>query len=150
LAEVKLEAQKVVVERLENAVRIGTDAKKDLMTEKANLLQAEITGKKDIHEATTAVLTAKRNQAALGRQLHQAGLDTDLLLSVTSDVDIVMADVPEGKLSRVKVGQQCKATFFGVPDAVFTGKVNSIAPVLSKERRSLRVLFVIEDLKDQL
>ena len=61
-----------------------------------------------------------------------------------------MADVPEAMLARVKVGQGCQARSFGVPNQVFTGKVNSIAPVLSKERRSLRVLFTINDPDDQL
>jgi multidrug efflux pump subunit AcrA (membrane-fusion protein) len=65
-------------------------------------------------------------------------------------MDIVLADVPEGRLNRVKVGQGCQATFFGIPNQRFSGKVTSIAPVLSKERRSLRVLFVINDPDDKL
>ena len=70
--------------------------------------------------------------------------------TATADMDIVLADVPEARLSRVRVGQGCKARFFAAPNETFTGKVNSIAPVLSKERRSLRVLFVIHDPHDLL
>ena len=103
-----------------------------------------------MHEADTAVAKAIRDEAATARQLQQAGLDPSLLTSVTSDVDIVMADVPEGLLGRVKTGQRCEAVFFGVPDTRFTGFVKSIAPVVSKDRRSLRVLFTIDDLHDQL
>lgn len=150
LADARLNAQKQVVARLEKLVSAGTDTLKDLAAEKANLIQAEITGRKEVHEAETAVRVAKRAEAALARQLQQAGLEPELLRSATSDIDIVLADVPEGKLNRVKVGQGCQASFFGIPNERFTGKVNSIAPVLSKERRSLRVLFVINDPRDQL
>jgi multidrug efflux pump subunit AcrA (membrane-fusion protein) len=150
LAAARLDAQKQVVARLEKLVTAGTDTPKDLAAEKANLVQAEITGRKEVHEAETAVRVAKRAEAALTRQLQQAGLDPELIRSASSDIDIVLADVPEGRLNRVKVGQGCQATFFGIPNERFTGKVNSIAPVLSKERRSLRVLFVINDPKDQL
>ena len=53
-------------------------------------------------------------------------------------------------MSRVKLGQGCDARFFGLPEQLFPGKVRAIAPVLSKERRSLRVLFAISDPHDQL
>ena len=53
-------------------------------------------------------------------------------------------------MSRVKLAQGCEARFFGFPGQSFSGKVRAIAPVLSKERRSLRVLFAISDPKDQL
>ncbi len=150
LADTRLDAQKLVVARLEKLVSAGTDSLKDLAVEKTTLIQAEITGRKEVHEAETAVRVAKRAEAAAGKQLQQAGLDPELLTAATSDIDIVLADVPEGRLNRVNVGQGCRATFFGLPDVPFTGKVNAIAPVLSKERRSLRVLFAIDDLKDQL
>ncbi|MFH0903208.1 MAG: efflux RND transporter periplasmic adaptor subunit [Pseudomonadota bacterium] len=61
-----------------------------------------------------------------------------------------MADVPEAMLARVKMGQGCEARFMGVGDKVFAGTVRSISPVLSKERRSLRVLFTIGDPGDLL
>ena len=61
-----------------------------------------------------------------------------------------MADVPEGFLGRVKIGDGCEARFFGFPDQTFTGRVKSIAPVIARERRSLRVLFTVDDLHDQL
>src|SRR5262249_45253606 len=140
LAEARKEAQQKVVERLEKLVRAGTDTEKDLAAARVELQLGEIQGNKEAHEAETAVRVAQRNEAALARQLQQAGLDPTLLASVTSDVDIVMADVPETAVGRVKVGQRCEARFFGIPDQVFTGQVNSVAPVISKERRSLRVL----------
>src|SRR5262249_5971083 len=117
---------------------------------KLDTLEAQLDGQKDIYEAENAVRLAKRSEAALALQLEQTGLEPDLLLAGTSEMDIVMADVPLGSLSSVKVGQQCKATFVGVRSHPFDGKVNKIVPVISKERRSLRVLFVIHDPDDLL
>ncbi len=128
----------------------GTETKKQLALEEAALRQYEIQEQKEIYEAETAVRIAERSEGATARQLQQAGLDPAMLGSVTSDVDLVMADVPEGFLGRVKVGDGCEARFFGIPDQVFVGRVKSIAPVLAKDRRSLRVLFTVDDLKDQL
>ncbi len=113
-------------------------------------LQAELEGQKDVYDAETALWLAQRAEISEELQLEQAGVETDLLRSVTSDMDIVMAEVPVSVQSRVKVGQSCEARFFGIPSQVFTGKVNNIVPVMSKERRSLRVLFVIHDPNDQL
>ncbi len=150
LAAARLGTQQKVVARLTKLVEAGTDTAKDLAAESANLIQAEITGRKETYEAETAVRVARRAEAGLARQLQLAGLDPDLLKTVTSDVDLVLADVPEARQQQVKVGQACRATFFGLPNRLFTGKVRSIAPALSKERRSLRVLFTIDDLKDEL
>src|SRR5262249_52501848 len=131
-------------------VKGGTDSEKDLAAAQADLLQAKLQGRKDIYEAETAIRVAMRNEAATSRQLQQAGLEPALLNSVTSDVDIVMAEVAEGFLTRGKVGQGCEARFFGIPDKIFKGTVNSISPVVAKDRRSLRVLFMIDDPSDEL
>ena len=147
LLAAKTDAQHKVVDRLVKTVAAGTDPESALAMEQANLKQIALTGNKDVHEADTAVRIAERNEAATARQLQQAGLDP---ASVTSDVDIVMADVPEVAAARVKVGQQRDSRFFGIPDQVFGGQVKSVAPVISKERRSLRVLFTVTDLNDQL
>jgi multidrug efflux pump subunit AcrA (membrane-fusion protein) len=143
-------AQKELVATMTKLEAAGTETKKQLALEQATLRQYEIQQEKEVYEAQTAVRVAERNEATGARQLQQAGLDPALLGSVGSDVDLVMADVPEGFLGRVKVGDGCEARFFGIPDDMFAGRVKSIAPVLAKDRRSLRVLFVVDDLDDQL
>ena len=151
LAAARLSAQQAIVIRLEKLFESGSDPKKDLDTARADLIQTRIQGRKDTHEADTAVQIAVRNEAALARQLQQAGLDPAMLQATTSDSDIVMADVPEGFLDLVKkVGKGCDARFFGIQEKVFPGTVTSIAPTISRERRSLRVLFAIHDPDDQL
>jgi cobalt-zinc-cadmium efflux system membrane fusion protein len=150
LAAARTEAQRQVLARAERGVSIGDGTAKEVATEKANLIQTELTGRKEVHEAETTLRMAMRAEAAAAKLLQQSGLDPELLRTATSDMDIVLADVPEGRLNRVRVGQGCQATFFGIPNERFSGKVTSIAPVLSKERRSLRVLFVIDDPDDKL
>lgn len=150
LADARVKAQTEIVARLERLVTAGTDAPRDLELERANLIQARIAGAQEVYQAETALRVARREEAALGRLLQQSGLEPELLTTATSDIDIVIADVPEGRLNRVRVGQGCRASFFGFPNEVFTGVVRSVAPVLSSERRSLRVLFVIDDPDDKL
>jgi hypothetical protein len=143
-------AQQELVDTVANLVTAGTETRKQLAIERATLRQYEIQESREIYEADTAVRMAERNEAALVRQLQQAGLDPAMLTSFTTDLDIVMADVPESFLDRVRVGDGCKARFFGVPRQIFPGQVRSIAPVIAKERRTLRVLFTIADPNAQL
>jgi len=143
LAETRTGAQQKLVDRLQKLVAAGTDTEKDLAAAQAELIQAQISGRKDVHEAETAVRLARRTEAALARQLEQAGLEPDLLQAAQADVDIVLADVPEGMMSRVKVGQECAAQFFGFPDQLFSGTVRAIAPV-SLSRSARETLVVIE------
>lgn len=150
LAAARQETQQNVVGRLTKAVSGGSEAGKDLDMARAELKNVEIQARRDVHDAENAVRVARRKEAALSRQLQIAGLDPVLLGEATSDVDIVMANVPEGKIDRVYLGQTCQATFFGMPKQKFRGVVKSVSPILSKEGRSLRVLIFVEDLYDQL
>jgi membrane fusion protein, heavy metal efflux system len=149
----RMAAQEKVVERLRKVVP-GTSSYKELAAEETTLVQYEIQGQKEVHDAETAVRTAQRAQAALERQLHQAGVDPALLGQSSTGIDVVVADVPESKVGDitdlVRQGQGCQARFYGIPRQIFSGKVSSMAPVLSKERRTLRVLFVLDDPHDQL
>lgn len=150
LVEARVTSQQKVVERLKKLVAVGTDSLKDLAAEENNLRQAIIQGRKDEHEASAAVAIAERNEASLNRQLQLAGLDPRLLGDSRSDTDIVMAEVPEGRLSQVKIGQGVSATFLGVPEQRFDGKICSLVPVLTRDRHSMRVLFIIHDPMDRI
>jgi multidrug efflux pump subunit AcrA (membrane-fusion protein) len=150
LADNRVAAQTALVQRLRKLVAAGTETEKDLAVAQTELIQAQVQGRKDLHEAETAWRLAQRNEAALGRQLQQAGVEADLLRDRSAEVDVVVADVPEAMLSRVRLGQSCEARFDCLGAKVFPGKVRSLSPVLSKERRSLRVLFTIHDSNDQL
>src|SRR5262249_10621962 len=149
----RVKAQKEVVERLRKVVP-GTSSYKELAAEETTLVQYEIQGQKEVHDAETALRTAQRAQAALERQLHQAGGGPALLGQSSTGIVVVVADVPESKVGDVteivRKGQGCQARFYGIPGQMFSGKVSSMAPVLSKERRTLRVLFVLDDPHDQL
>jgi membrane fusion protein, heavy metal efflux system len=150
LDEATVAAQKKVVDRLRKLVAVGTDSEKDLAVEETTLLQDQITGAKSVHEAETALKQAERAHAALARQLQQAGVDPDLLSGSPDGTAVVVADVPEAKVGRVRLDQSCAAHFFGFPDRLFAGKVTNIAPFVAKDSRTLRVMFKIEDPADVL
>jgi len=146
----RVTAQTKVVERLRKLVAAGTDSAKDLATEEATLLQTQIQGQKEVYEAENAVKVAARTRAALARQLQQAGADPDLLGRLPDGVAVAVADVPEAKIDRVREGQACTARFYGMPETVFSGRVSSLAPTLSRERRTLQVLFELSDPQGRL
>ncbi|MFZ2725728.1 MAG: efflux RND transporter periplasmic adaptor subunit [Methylococcaceae bacterium] len=142
-------SQKLAVDRLSKLVATGTEATLDLTAAQASLLQVQLEGQKDVYEAETALTVATRNRAALERKLLQEGVDPQLLENSKAGVSLIMADVPELRISLVSTGQTCTAKFYGLPNQVFTGKVRSIAPTLSAERHTLRVFFELNDTADQ-
>jgi len=81
--------------------------------------------------------------------LAEGGLDP-AALETTAVVAIVVAQVPEAKMTAVAEGEPCEARFYAIPDAVFLGRVARIAPTLSPERRTLRVLFELPDPSNRL
>jgi hypothetical protein len=144
-ADYRVEAQKEVVARMEKLLAAGTETLKAVVAERVNLRQFEIQGKKEIHEAENAVKVAEKTLATLARQLQQAGLEPTMLRSAAAEGEIVVAEVPERAMGRVKLGMMCEVRFFAIPDRVFTGKVSSISPVISKEKRVLNVQFTVKD-----
>jgi len=149
LATAQVARFREVSARLERLVKAGTDAPKDLAAAKADLIQAQIQGQKDVFDAESALNLARRNRTAAERQLFQGGVDPSLLAATESTV-VVVADVPEAKAASIAVGQECEVRFYALPDAVFSARVARIAPTVSVERRTLRVLFEINDSNDRL
>ena len=118
---------------------------KDLVAERTNLIQFEIQARKDIRDQEEAVRLSHRTEATLARQLQQAGLEPTMLRSAAAEGDIVVAEVPERLMTRVKLGMTCEVRFYALPNRVFTGKVSGISPVISKDSRVLNVQFVVKD-----
>ncbi|HLY11118.1 MAG TPA: efflux RND transporter periplasmic adaptor subunit [Planctomycetota bacterium] len=150
LGKAQLARYTEVYERLKKLVEeTGTEAKKDLSAAHADLIQAEIQTRKDEFDAESTQNTALRNQAQAIRALAQAGIDPRALDQEDS-VAIVVAQVPEVQIRGVKEGQSCIARFYGLPDATFPGKITRIVATLSTDRRTLRVLFHLDDPDDKL
>jgi hypothetical protein len=150
LVTAQVDAAQKKVERLTRLVTIGTETEQDLAEAQADLIQTQIEGRKEVHEAQMEARKAKREETMLARQLEQAGLDPTFLASANRDMDIIIAEVPESWIGQIAIGQSCEARFISLPDQAFTGKVHAIVPVLSSERRSLRVLLSIHDPDDKL
>jgi membrane fusion protein, heavy metal efflux system len=136
-------------ERLEKLVGTGTETARDLAAARADLAQAQIQTQKDVFEAESALNLALRNRAAAERILSQAGVDP-LALEGQDEVAIVVAEVPEARLDVVREGEHCEARFYGMPDKAFRGRVTRVAPVLSQDKRTLRLLFELPDASHQL
>ena len=73
-----------------------------------------------------------------------------MLAALTFEDDVVVAEVPETRMQLVHLGQSCEARFVSLPGEVFRGTVISLSPILTQDRRTLRVLFILKDLEDRL
>lgn len=149
LTAAQYNSQKLAVDRLRKLVATGTEAIRDLTAAEANLLQVQLEGQKSVYEAETALTVATRSRAALERTLLQEGVDPLLLENATPGTSLIMADVPELRISWVSVGQACVTKFYGLPEQTFIGKVKSLAPTLSAQRHTLRVFFELQDTNNQ-
>jgi cobalt-zinc-cadmium efflux system membrane fusion protein len=150
LSDYRVEAQKEVVERMEKLMAAGTERLKDVIAERVNLKQFEIQGRKDVHEAENNVKVAEKTEAALARQLQQAGLEPTMLRSAAAEGVVVVAEVPELVLLRVKTGMLCDVKIYALPGQRFTGKVSNLSPVIVKDKRVLNVQFIVKDANDEL
>jgi hypothetical protein len=145
LAESRVKAQTAAVERLRKLVDVGTDSQKDLALEEANLAEARLAGQRDVFTAQSALASSTRAAAGLERQLLQAGVDPKLLASAPEGAAIVAAEVPEARLADVHTGEACLARFYALPDVTFRATVRSLGSAVSRERRTLPVLFELRD-----
>ena len=105
LTAAQYNSQKIAVDRLRKLVATGTEAIRDLTNAEASLLEVQLEGQKDVYEAETALTVATRTRAALERKLFQEGIDPLLLEHSNPGISLIMADVPELKISQVSVGQ---------------------------------------------
>jgi membrane fusion protein, heavy metal efflux system len=151
LADYRVEAQKEVYERMDKLVKIGTEREKDAVAEKVTLEQFKIQGRKEKHEAETAVTVAIRTEATLKRQLQQAGLDPEDLRANAKKRELVVAEIPEQFLERVKIGMDCEVTFFALSGRKpLDGKVSNISPMINKDKRTAAVQFTVTDPENQV
>ncbi len=58
--------------------------------------------------------------------------------------------MPEARIGLVAKGQACMAQFYAFPGEPVPGTVRSLAPTISKERRTLRVFFQLDDPQGRL
>lgn len=150
LNEAKLHSQRIEVERLKKLVDIGTEAARDLSLSEANLLQAQLEGQKALFDIQSALNQARNNRADAERQLFQQGIDIDLLIRLKADEVLVAGDVPEMNAGKVYAGQALTTVFYGNADKPFAGKLASISPLVSFEKRSLRIYYALQDSLHQL
>ncbi len=148
LSDAQIERNQAVVARLKALT--GSIPVKELMAAEADLVQVRLQGQKDVFAAESLLRASRREHAALERQLAQAGIEPVALTRARDGMVLVSANVPEAKISLAKVGQTCEVRFFGLPGVVYTAHVEELGSVLSTERRTLRVLFDLNDPENTL
>jgi cobalt-zinc-cadmium efflux system membrane fusion protein len=150
LTSTSVDYKTAVVDRLKRLVASGTEAPKELVTAKAELEQAKLQGEKDIYSAESALKLARKSFDSLERRFQEAGIDPDVFENPDENTTLIVANVPEQKMTLVHDGQACTAQLFGYPGRPFTGHVEWIGATVSQDRRAMRVLFHITDTNDLL
>jgi hypothetical protein len=133
------------VKRLEPAAKSGSITEKELRAAQADLAKAELQGDKDIFSAETALRLASQTKSALDRDLSQGGIDAEVLERAVEHLVLIVANVPESSVSRVREGQESAVHFYAYPDRVFPARISTLSPLLTRERRTMRVLLEIND-----
>ena len=123
----------------------GTIPEKDIRQAKSALLKAQLQGDKDIFSAQSALRVAVKQKAAIERDLSQAGVEPIVFSRAAENMVLVVAYVPEAKVSQAYEDQACEVQFYAFPERTFPGHVEVISSVLTEERRTLRVLFDLTD-----
>ncbi|MBX9788973.1 MAG: efflux RND transporter periplasmic adaptor subunit [Pirellulales bacterium] len=148
LSKAQVDRNEAIVSRLKSLT--GSIPVKELMAAEADLVQVRLQGQKDIFAAESLLRASRRDHAALERQLAQAGIEPVALSRARDGMVLVSANVPEAKIGLVKEGQGCEVRFFGLPGVVYSAHVEELGSVLSTERRTLRVLFDLDDPEGRL
>ncbi len=145
LTKAQISRYETIVERLKPLATGGDIPRKDYVTAEADLMQAKLQGQREIFDAESLLRSAQRQRLALERQLAQAGIEPAALSRAREGMVLVSANVPEAKIGLVSVGQSCQVKFFGVPGVTYSAHVEELGSVVSIERRTLRVLFDLND-----
>jgi multidrug efflux pump subunit AcrA (membrane-fusion protein) len=144
----RLETQGAVVERLQRLVEVGSDSPRDLAQERANLMEGKLEADRQSHSAQADLNTSVRKQAALTRQLEQAGLEPDLLRELVPGRILIVAEVPESRMTGLMEKQRCSVRLYAAPDPALIGHVARILPTLSTAQRTLRLLVLLDTPSD--
>jgi len=133
------------LKRLEPLWKSGNVPERDYKAAQADLLKAQLQGEKDVFAAESTLRVAQKTLKALERDLSQDGIEPIVFSRAVEHMVLVVANVPETKISQVREGQGCLARFYAYPDRTFDAHVEMLSTLLTHERRTLRVLFELSD-----
>ncbi|MCE9603753.1 MAG: efflux RND transporter periplasmic adaptor subunit [Planctomycetia bacterium] len=150
LVKAENEHLSAVVKRLQPLSQDAAVATAQFKQSQADLLKSQIQGEKDVFSAQSTLRQAQKSKAALERQLSQSGIEPIVFSRAVAKMVLVVANVPEGRISLVREGQSCHVRFYGYPHDLFPGHVESLSSAVTQDRRTLRVLFDLNDSKDLL
>lgn len=145
LAAAETAYRQATLTRLQPLMESGSIPEKDFKLAQSELLKAQLQGDKDVHGARSEMRQALRSKTALERELAQAGIEPIVFTRAVENMVLVVANVPEIRLSQVHEEQACEVRFYGYPDRTFPGHVESLSSSVTAERRTLRVLFDLND-----
>jgi cobalt-zinc-cadmium efflux system membrane fusion protein len=146
LAQAETAFREEQLRRLEQVEKsAGAARMSDILAARAELLKAQIQGQRDVFSAQSAVRVAENGRIALERELSQRGIEPVVFTRGVEHMVLISANVPEAKVSQVREGQRCRVRFYAYPEKLFDAHVETLSTTVTRELRTLRVLFDLND-----
>jgi hypothetical protein len=133
------------VKRLEGLIATGSLPEKDLIAAKAELIQVQLRGEKEVFTAKSDLRMDERSREQLERQLSQLGIEPFVFTRTEENMVLLAANVPESDVSLVSEGQTFETRLYGIPEEKFSGHVETLGAIVTSDRRVLRALFHLDD-----
>ena len=150
LTEADTKHREGIFKRLQSTTANASIPETQLRQAEAEALRTRLTGEKETFTAESEYFAAVNYRAALERELIQTGIEPRVFENAQEHVVLVVANVPEAQIPDVHEDQPCEAQFFGQPRRTFSARVDALGSSVSQERRTLRVLFDLEDAENLL
>jgi len=135
LTQAQLTRSEDIVSHLRSATLAGGIAGKELRSAEADLVQSKLQGRKDVF-APNGVGARQCDKERPKRQLVKLVSRPSSFRARGKVWCSFPANVPETKISSVKVDQSCEARFYGFPGILYSAHVEELGSVLSTERRN--------------
>lgn len=110
----------------------------------AELAKRDAVAGKDVLDAETDLRQAEAALRDSEAKMRQIGFDPGLLATMPAGMLLMVADVPEARISAVDMGERGVFEFAAYPGEKFIGRVRRIADAVDPQTRAIHVAIEIE------
>jgi cobalt-zinc-cadmium efflux system membrane fusion protein len=100
---------------------------------------------KELIDAETELSELKTTLASQENKLNVIGLDANSTQSLTSGKVLIIADIPESQIGKIRVGNFAKIVFNAYPTEKFTSKVVHIGKIVDPLTRTIKSQIALDN-----
>ncbi len=114
------------------------------------LVEHKAAAAKELLDAQTELSDLKTTLASIENKLNVIGLNAECLSSLPQGKVLIIADVPESQIGKIKVGNYAKIVFNAYPTEKFTSKVIHIGKIVDPLTRTVKVQITLDNRDERL